>query len=137
MGLPGSASSLVVALMSASVANGTSLSPRLVVEPVADPAAVATARPPLPAGPVAALREMMREVVTDGTGEALAGVPGGPVHAKTGTAEYGAESPPRSHAWITGYQGDVAFAVVVEDGGGGGAVAGPVAANFLTRLAGG
>jgi cell division protein FtsI/penicillin-binding protein 2 len=127
-------SALSVALMAASVANGTSLSPRLFVEPGA-PAPAPGA--PLPAGPVAALREMMREVVTDGTGSALAGVPGGPVHAKTGTAEFGTDDPPRSHAWIAGYQGDIAFAVVVEDGGGGGAVAGPVAALFLTTVAGG
>ncbi len=127
-------SALTVALMAASVANGTSLSPRLFVEPGAPAPAPGAA---LPAGPVAALREMMAEVVTDGTGSALAGVPGGPVHAKTGTAEFGTEDPPRSHAWIAGYQGDIAFAVVVEDGGGGGAVAGPVAALFLTNLAGG
>lgn len=127
------ASALTVALMSASVANGTSLSPRLFVDssvPAPSP------RPALPAGPVAALRDMMRDVVTSGTGSALAGVAGGPVHAKTGTAEFGTADPPESHAWITGYQGDVAFAVVVEGGGGGGAVAGPVAARFLSALAG-
>jgi cell division protein FtsI/penicillin-binding protein 2 len=124
---------LHVALMAASVANGRSLSPRLFVAPD-DPVAL---RPELPAGPVEALREMMRAVVTDGTGSALEGVPGGSVHAKTGTAEYGNEDPPESHAWITGWQGDVAFAVVVEGGGSGGAVAGPVAADFLTRLAAG
>ena len=72
-----------------------------------------------------------------GTGTVLAGVPGDPVHAKTGTAEFGADDPPRTHAWITGYQGDLAFAVVVEGGGGGGSVAGPIAADLLTRLAGG
>ncbi|NLD77562.1 MAG: hypothetical protein GX643_12945 [Acidimicrobiales bacterium] len=133
---------LHVALMVGSVANGRSLSPRLFIEPVDpnDPDAgqahdPLAGRPELPAGPVAALREMMREVVTNGTGTALAGVPGGPVHAKTGTAEYGTEDPPRSHAWIAGYQGDIAFAVVVEGGGSGGSVAGPVAADFLTRLA--
>lgn len=134
---------LHVALMTASVANGRSLSPRLFAAPaspggaeVQGPDPIAS-RPELPAGPAAALREMMRSVVTDGTGSALAGVPGGPVHAKTGTAEYGTDDPPESHAWITGYQGDIAFAVVVEGGGGGGAVAGPVAADFLTRLNGG
>ena len=37
---------------------------------------------------VQALRTMMREVVTDGTGQALRDVPGEPVHGKTGTAEY-------------------------------------------------
>jgi cell division protein FtsI/penicillin-binding protein 2 len=62
-------------------------------------------------------------------------VPGDPVHAKTGTAEYGEEVPPRTHAWVTGYQGDLAFAVLVEDGSSGGGVAAPVAARFLQLLA--
>ena len=121
-----------VATMSASIASGTSVQPRLVVDPdAADPEPGAA----LPADRVTALRDLMRAVVTEGTGEALAGVPGDPVHAKTGTAEFGNETPPETHAWITGYQGDLAFAVVVEGGGGGGSVAGPIAADLLTRLA--
>ena len=79
----------------------------------------------------------MRAVVTEGTGGAVNGIPGGDVFGKTGTAEYGTEVPPRTHAWFTGYQGDVAFAVLVEDGGFGGAVAAPLAARFLTALANG
>jgi cell division protein FtsI/penicillin-binding protein 2 len=59
------------------------------------------------------------------------------VYAKTGTAEFGTEDPPQSHAWFTGYQGDIAFAVLVEDGGFGGQVAAPLAADFLTKLADG
>lgn len=81
----------------------------------------------------AALRPMLREAVTGGTASALAGVPGGPVSAKTGTAEASGGS----HAWTVGYQGDVAFAVLVENGGSGGDVAAPIAARFLTALAGG
>jgi cell division protein FtsI/penicillin-binding protein 2 len=77
----------------------------------------------------------MRAVVTEGTGTALKGVPGGPVHGKTGTAEFGTKDPPDAHAWFTGYQGDVAFAVVVEGGGFGGRVAAPLAADFVRRLA--
>jgi cell division protein FtsI/penicillin-binding protein 2 len=57
------------------------------------------------------------------------------VHAKTGTAEFGSETPPRTRAWITGWQGDIAFAVLDEEGKSGGPVAGPVAARFLTLLA--
>ena len=38
--------------------------------------------------------------------------------------------------WFTGYQGDVAFAVLVEEGKSGGTVAAPIAKEFLTRLAG-
>jgi cell division protein FtsI/penicillin-binding protein 2 len=76
----------------------------------------------------------MRDVVTSGTGTALRPVPGGPVHAKTGTAEFGDEKPPRTRAWMVGWQNDIAFAVLVEEGTSGGTVAGPVAARFLTLL---
>jgi cell division protein FtsI/penicillin-binding protein 2 len=77
----------------------------------------------------------MRDVVTGGTGTALRSVPGGQVHAKTGTAEFGNDSPPLTRAWIVGWQRNIAFAVLVEEGKSGGTVAGPVAARFLTVLA--
>lgn len=128
------ASPFAVALASASVANGSSLTPRLVVDS-SKPAAGAGS--PLPPAQIAQLRELMRGVVTDGTGEAVKDVPGGDVAGKTGTAEFGTEVPPRTHAWFTGYQGDIAFAVLVEDGGFGGDVAAPLAAQFLTALANG
>ncbi len=126
------ASPFAVALASASVASGRSVNPRLIIDPdepdpklgeELDPAAIK------------ALQGLMRGVVTDGTGTALADVPGGDVAGKTGTAEFGTESPPQTHAWFTGYQGDIAFAVLVEDGGFGGQVAAPLAAQFLTKLA--
>jgi len=63
-------------------------------------------------------------------------VPGDPVHGKTGTAEFGTEDPPRSHAWFIGFQGDLAFACFVEGGEFGGDTAAPIVARFLTRLAG-
>lgn len=98
------------------------------------PTLLAGQHPPAgaPFDPVAArdLRAMMRETVTAGTAEVL-DLPGVPVAAKTGTAEYGTTSPPRTHAWIIGYRGDLAFAVLVEGGSAGGAVAGPVARRFL------
>ena len=88
-------------------------------------------------GVVAALREMMRATVTDGAGWALKDIPGEP-HAKTGTAEFGSETPPRTHAWMIGYQGDrnLAWSVLLEDGGSGGSDAGPIAAKFLKKLVG-
>jgi hypothetical protein len=79
-----------------------------------------------------ALRELMRAAVVDGTGRALDGVPGGPVSAKAGTAEGPGGV---LHAWVAGWQGDVAFAVLVEGGGTGTDVAVPVAARFLSLLA--
>jgi cell division protein FtsI/penicillin-binding protein 2 len=125
-------SPLAMTVATASVARGSYLAPSLVVEgsqPSTQPQA-------LPSGPVATLQTLMREVVTSGTGEALKTVPGGPVHAKTGTAEFGTDVPPRTRAWITGWQGDIAFTAFVEEGKSGGSVAGPVAARFLRQLAG-
>ncbi len=82
------------------------------------------------------LQSLMREVVTERHGHALKSVPGGPVHAKTGTAEFGTDVPPKTRAWITGWQGDIAFTAFVEEGKSGGTVAGPVAARFLSQLNG-
>jgi cell division protein FtsI/penicillin-binding protein 2 len=89
----------------------------------------------LPPAAVRDLRSLMRAVVTDGTGRALRKAKGGPVAGKTGTAEFGTDDPPATHAWFTGYQGGVAFAVVVEDGGFGAEAAVPIVADFLNRLA--
>lgn len=58
------------------------------------------------------------------------------VYGKTGTAEYGAEVPPRTHAWFVGSQGRMAVAVLVADtkGSFGGAVAAPIATTFFSSL---
>jgi cell division protein FtsI/penicillin-binding protein 2 len=66
-----------------------------------------------------ALRPMMREVVLSGTAKALADR--GQVYGKTGTAEFGGNTPPDAHGWFMGYQlagpqQDIAFAVLVEGG---------------------
>jgi len=87
----------------------------------------------LNAASVEALRAMMREVVTAGTATALADVPGGPVFAKTGTAEYD-NNPAHTHAWTVGWQGDIAFAVFVEKGGASSATAVPIVESFLRAL---
>lgn len=78
---------------------------------------------------------MMRQVVISGTATALADVPGEPVYGKTGSAEYGDHNPPASHAWFVGWQGDLAFAVLVLDGGSGSQTAVPIAERFLRGLA--
>ncbi len=126
------ASPLAITTATASVARGVRVSPRLVLGAPSSPAGAA-----LPAGPISTLRELMREVVTSGTGTALAGVPGGPVFGKTGTAEFGSGPNPASHAWFTGWQGDIAFGVFVQGGEFGGDTAAPIAARFLTALAAG
>ncbi|MFI6289653.1 penicillin-binding transpeptidase domain-containing protein [Streptomyces sp. NPDC051018] len=126
------ASPLVMASVAATVKDGTFRQPVLV------PAAVknrAKATAPLDPATASELRSLMRAVVTEGSGRALRGMSGEP-GAKTGTAEYGKESPPRTHAWFIGFRGDLAFSVLIEDGGSGGADAGPVAAAFLRGVTG-
>jgi cell division protein FtsI/penicillin-binding protein 2 len=102
-------------MVAAGIASGTPAAP---VEVVGGEAAG-----PAPKGPgqqvLDALRPMMREVVLSGTAKALAGR--GEVYGKTGTAEFGSNTPPDAHGWFMGYrmggaQGDLAFAVLVEGG---------------------
>ncbi|MYV47372.1 penicillin-binding transpeptidase domain-containing protein [Streptomyces sp. SID2888] len=128
------ASPLVMASIAATVKEGTFKQPVLVPETVKKKHEAPTRLDPQV---VEALRDMMGATVTEGAGRALKGIPGGP-HAKTGTAEFGSEKPPRTHAWMIGYQQDrnLAWSVLLEDGGSGGSDAGPVAAEFLKNLAG-
>ena len=120
------ASPLQMASVAAAVASGTYHQPRLLAD-----CADCTDRA-LPG--IAALRPMMRAVVTSGTGTAASGVSGGPVYGKTGTAEFGTGEVLRNHAWFVGWQGDTAFAVFVDVGSSGGTTAAPVAARFLRNL---
>ncbi|WP_193071590.1 penicillin-binding transpeptidase domain-containing protein [Brevibacterium sp. FME37] len=135
-------SPLAVAVMAASVAEGDTVNPLLVVsedgkgknkekDTSEDKGRSEQA---IDADAVAAMQKLMRRAVTDGTAGALQDVPGEPVHGKTGTAEYGDETPPRTHSWFAGYQGDVAVAVLVEDGGFGAEAAVPVAKKFFESL---
>jgi cell division protein FtsI/penicillin-binding protein 2 len=101
------ASPLHMASVAAGVSSGTWKAPRLV-------RSAPGPEHPLPVAPT--LRELMRLVVTSGTGTA-ANVAGPPVHGKTGTAEFGTRQPPQTHAWFVGFRGDLALAVLVEGGG--------------------
>jgi cell division protein FtsI/penicillin-binding protein 2 len=87
----------------------------------------------LPESLDADLKTMMRAVVTEGTGTAL-DLPGLPVYAKTGTAEYGPSGHTSTHAWMIGFRGNLAFAVFVEGGESGAHDAAPVAVDFLNAL---
>jgi len=122
---------LGMALAAAAVASGQWHPPRLVTKPGQPPSAGMP--PALPRAVTADLRQLMRDVVTQGTGTA-ADLPGVPVYGKTGTAEFGAGTPPPTHAWFIGYRGDVAFAVLIEGGGVGGQAAAPIAADFLRAI---
>ncbi len=121
-------SPLDMAMVAGDIGAGAVHAPRLVAG-APDDSAPATS---LPAATVAALHQMMAQVVATGTA-AGKGLPAG-TFAKTGTAEFGPANPPRTHAWLAGFHGSVAFAVFVYGGGVGGAVAAPVAARFLDGL---
>ncbi len=126
------ASPLSMAVMSATAASGVYFTPQLVLDgDVVEPQAIDR----LDEQAANQLRDLMGAVVDYGTGGAARGVPGERVLAKTGTAQFGTGDPPATHAWFTGFQGDVAFAVLVEGGGAGGSVAGPIAAEFLRQIA--
>ncbi|MCX6497371.1 MAG: penicillin-binding transpeptidase domain-containing protein [Arthrobacter sp.] len=144
-------SPLAAAIMAGSVAKGAPVSPSLVLNPNAAPAGSATptagptaepsssapapaksAGTPVTAAEAASLADMMRAVVTSGHAGFLASVPGAPVGAKTGTAEFGKDDPPKTHAWIVAVHGDLAVAVFVEDGGLGATTSGPLLKEFLT-----
>jgi cell division protein FtsI/penicillin-binding protein 2 len=146
---------LAAAIMAGSVAKGSPVSAQLVLNPdagapaagttagstapAAEPSATATAEAPstasnkpITAAEAASLSDMMRAVVTSGHAGFLSSVPGAPVGAKTGTAEFGTENPPKTHAWIVAVHGDLAVAVFVEDGGLGATTSGPLLKQFLT-----
>ena len=147
-------SPLAAAVMAGSVQKGAVVSPRLVLDageastesakstesanasptPSASAsAAQAPASKPITQSEAAALQDMMRAVVTSGHAGFLLSVPGAPVGAKTGTAEFGSDNPPKTHAWIVGTHGDLAVAVFVEEGGLGATVSGPILTTFLTK----
>ena len=80
------------------------------------------------------LQAMMRSTVASGSGLFLSDLPGPPVIAKTGTAEFGTKTPPQTHAWMIAAQGDLAVAVFVEVGDSGSHTAGPVLEEFLRAV---
>jgi cell division protein FtsI/penicillin-binding protein 2 len=120
------ASPMAMATVVASVVAGHAVVPHLLGDAV-------TAKPsdPLTGTEARALRSMMRAVVTRGSGAGLADVPGPPVIAKTGTAEFGATPPLPTHVWMVAGQGDLAVAVFVDRGESGSQTAGPILERFL------
>jgi cell division protein FtsI/penicillin-binding protein 2 len=122
-------SPLNLAMVAAAVDTGTVHAPRLVTGAADDTAATSQ----LPQNVITDLHQMMAQVVASGTA-AGQGLPGG-TDAKTGTAEYGTTKPLKIDAWLIGFKGKVAFAVLVVDSpGNGGPTDGPIAAKFLNHL---
>ncbi|MBG6179542.1 penicillin-binding transpeptidase domain-containing protein [Arthrobacter sp. CAN_A1] len=132
-------SPLALAVMTGSVGAGERITPTLLASGPSDEATAS----PSPAGTPSALttdeagtlRTLMAAVVAEGGATILADVPGEPVLAKTGTAEFGDEVPPRTHAWIVALQGDLAVAVFVEEGDLGSTSGGPLMDAFLRGAA--
>jgi cell division protein FtsI/penicillin-binding protein 2 len=122
------ASPLAMAAVAASVADGSAVLPRLLPDHAQ---AQVAPQVPVTAEEAAALRDMMRAVVTEGTAPFLRDVPGPPVGAKTGTAEFGTGTPLKTHAWMIAFQGDLAAAVFVEEGQSGSQTAGPILEQVL------
>ncbi|WP_223640108.1 penicillin-binding transpeptidase domain-containing protein [Corallococcus sp. EGB] len=100
--------------------------PRLLADADAGPESL------LGPGTSESLQDLMRAVVTEGTAKSAANIIG--LRGKTGTAEFGMDVPPQTHAWFVGVRDGIGFAVFVEGGGVGGRVALPIAVRFLQAL---
>ena len=126
------ASPMAMATVIASIQSGHVVVPRLLpARDVAAPTGVA----PVNGQEAAQLRGLLRGVVLDGSGRGLADVPGPPVIAKTGTAEFERDGKVLTHAWMIAAQGDLAVAAFVDVGESGSGTAGPLLEAFL-RLPG-
>jgi cell division protein FtsI/penicillin-binding protein 2 len=123
------ASPMTMATVMASVVAGHTVVPQLITS--VTPAATSPAPAPLTPAQVATLKQMLRGVVTGGTGVGLADVPGPPVIAKTGTAEFDRGGKRLTHAWMIAGHGDLAVCAFVDVGQTGAGTAGPLLEQFL------
>jgi cell division protein FtsI/penicillin-binding protein 2 len=117
------ASPLAMASVAASVDSGQFRQPVLL------PGLSTVSAQPLPPDTDAQLKDMMRDVVTEGTADDLGFGPG--IYAKTGTA--GVQGQDNPDAWMVAFDPDedVAIAALVVDAGGGAQVAGPEVKTFF------
>jgi hypothetical protein len=119
------ASPLAMASVAATVESGQFRQPVLL------PGLTTVSAQPLPPGTDAQLRDMMRDVVTEGTADNLGFGPD--IYAKTGTADVAGQGEPDS--WIVAFDPDenVAIAALVINGGDGAQVAGPEVKTFFDK----
>ncbi|HEY2044501.1 MAG TPA: penicillin-binding transpeptidase domain-containing protein [Jatrophihabitans sp.] len=121
-------SPLLMALIAGASASGTPVAPSLVDGKQATPGTA------LPAALTAKMNQLMKATVDlpGGTAHQLADL--GNVEGKTGTAEFGTATPPKSHSWFAGTRGDLAFAVFVYGGESSHSGAVPIAHTFLSAV---
>lgn len=119
------ASPLTMAVATASVMRGQTVRPKLIADEPAQPGPDV----PLQSKEAEVLRAEMRAVVKEGSGRVLQQV--GVQFAKTGTAEFGTENPPQTHAWMVAGRGDLAIAAYNEIGPSGTTDAAPFIISFL------
>lgn len=129
-------SPLGMATVAASVSAGETVSPVLVSDPSVDPTENENlpGNTPLTEDEAAQLRELMSGPVETGTVPILQDVPGVPVLAKTGTAEYVSEGEDLAHTWIMALHGDLAVSLFFHEGLAGAQTNGPVLKEFITEL---
>jgi cell division protein FtsI/penicillin-binding protein 2 len=121
-----------MATVAASVAAGHTVRPVFVSDPAVDaPAPPATG---VTAAEAQQMRSLMSGVVETGTAEMLQDVPGAPVLAKTGTAQFVSDGEDLAHTWLIAIHGDLAVALFFNEGLGGGYDNGPVVRDFLTAV---
>jgi cell division protein FtsI/penicillin-binding protein 2 len=126
-------SPLLMAAMAGAAATGRPVGPSLVSGQQADPG------PALDGRVTSTLNALMRATVAmpGATGYAeLHDLPGG-IRGKTGTAEFGTDTPPKSHSWFAGVRGDtpdIAVAVFVYGGEDSTTGAVPLTRQFFTTL---
>jgi cell division protein FtsI/penicillin-binding protein 2 len=121
------ASPMTMATVMASVVAGHTVVPQLITSVHPAP----THPMPMTRGQDATLKRLLRGVVLRGTGMGLRDVPGPPVIAKTGTAEFDAHGGVLTHAWMIAGQGDLAVCAFVDVGTTGAGTAGPLLEQFL------
>lgn len=108
------ASPLTLARTSAAVAVGVARTPRLVVPLAGEPSKTDPERPPLSGTEQATLQQLLAlSVQLDDQLTPLRSARAARVSAVAGTAGYGPAAAADVHAWCTGYQGSIAFAVFV------------------------
>jgi hypothetical protein len=100
-------------------------------QPVLLPGLTTVSAQPLPAGTDAQLKDMMRDVVTEGTAAGDGFGPG--IYAKTGTADVQGQENPNS--WMVAFDPDkdIAIAALVVDAGYGSQIAGPEVKAFFDQ----